>query len=132
VGIDDLSDEIIVDHNDGSFSLSPAMKRPAPPYIPAADILPPLSGGFTHSYVSAMQPLVRAKLSDHSLEFAGAFLLSSLVRYRPQVWQNTISRSVTSQRPADDRCLSLIEQFLDEVLTSFPLMLVRLIDYKTY
>jgi hypothetical protein len=52
------------------------------------------------------------------------------VRYRPQIWQNAISRSVTAQSAADDRALSLIEKFLDDTLSGFPDMVVRVIDYQ--
>jgi hypothetical protein len=100
-------------------------------FISVPDILPPLSGGYVSTLATyAMQPLAGATLPDHSLQVLGSFLFSSLVRYRPQVWQNAISRSVTAQSPADDRLLSLIEKFLDDVLASFPGMVVRVIDYQ--
>jgi len=56
-----------------------------------------------------MMPAERPKISDESFLDLMLGLLSSLVRYRPQIWQNAISRSVTAQSPADDRSLSLIE-----------------------
>jgi hypothetical protein len=34
----------------------------------------------------------------YALQFLGSFLLSSLVRYRPQIWQNALSRSVIRPR----------------------------------
>ena len=99
--------------------------------VPAVDILPPLSGGYVGSgQTYATQPINDVKLSEYALQFLGSFLLSSLVRYRPQVWQNALSRSVTAQSPADDRALSLIEKFLDDVLSGFPDMVVRVIDYQ--
>ena len=99
--------------------------------VPAIDILSPLSGGYIGSAQTyAMQPINNVKLSEYALQFLGSFLLSSLVRYRPQIWQNAISRSVTAQSPADDRSLSLIEKFLDDVLSGIPEMVVRVIDYQ--
>ena len=99
--------------------------------VPAADILVPLSGGYVGSgQTYAMQPINNTKLSEYALQFLGTFLLSSLVRYRPQIWQNAISRSVTAQSAADDRALSLIEKFLDDALSGFPDMVVRVIDYQ--
>lgn len=77
-----------------------------------------------------MQPINNVNLSEYALQFLGAFLLSSLVRYRPQIWQNAISRSVTAQSPADDGSLSLIEYCLDDVLSGFPEMVVRVMDYQ--
>lgn len=100
-------------------------------FIPAAEILPPQSGGYVGSAQTyAMQPINNVQLNEYALQFLGSFLLSSLVRYRPQIWQNAISRSVTAQSPADDRSLSLIEKFLDDVLNGFPDMVVRVMDYQ--
>ena len=77
-----------------------------------------------------MQPIQNVKLHEYALQFIGTFLLSSLVRYRPQIWQNAISRSITAESAADDRALSLIENFLDDTLSGFPGMVVRIIDYQ--
>ncbi len=74
-----------------------------------------------------MQPINDVKLHEYALQFLGTFLLSSLVRYRPQIWQNAISRSVTANSAADDRALSLIEKFLDVTLSGFPNMVVHVI-----
>jgi len=99
--------------------------------VPAIGILPPLSGGHVGSgQTYVMQPINNVKLSEYALQLLGSLLLSSLVRYRPQIWQNAISRSVTAQSPADDRSLSLIEKFLGDVLSGFPDMVVRVIDYQ--
>jgi YaaC-like Protein len=128
---DDLSEENLVQGTNNGFAGGRATMGRAHRFLPAQEILPPLSGGYTHtSLICAMQPLAGAMLPDPSLQVLGSFLLSSLVRYRPQVWQNAISRSVTAQSPADDRALSLIEKFLDDVLARFPEMVVRVIDYQ--
>lgn len=130
-GQDDLSADNLIQANNGGFASARAMMGGDRVLIPAADILPPLSGGYVgSSQIYAMQPINNVKLNEYSLQFLGTFLLSSLVRYRPQIWQNAISRSVTAESPADDRSLSLIEKFLDDVLTGFPDMVVRVIDYQ--
>lgn len=128
---DDLSEEHLIQANNNEFACGRAMISGAHRFIPIPDILPPLSGGYVSTAATyAMQPLAGVTLPEHSLQVLGSFLFSSLVRYRPQVWQNAISRSVTAQSPADDRSLSLIEEFLDDVLASFPRMVVRIIDYQ--
>ncbi len=127
---DDLLEENLIQSNNNGFANGRAMMSAAH-FISVPDILPPLSGGYLNTTAThAMQSLAGAMLPEHSLQVLGSFLLSSLVRYRPEVWQNAISRSVTAQSPADDRSLSLIEQFLDDVLASFPGMVVRVIDYQ--
>jgi hypothetical protein len=65
-----------------------------------------------------------------ALQFLGSFLLSSLVRYRPQIWQNSISQSVTAESPADDRALSLIEKFSRRCFKWLSEYVVRVIDYQ--
>ncbi|MEX2129100.1 MAG: YaaC family protein [Xanthobacteraceae bacterium] len=128
---DDLLGENLVEANNRGFVGGRAMMGGERRFIPASDILPPLSGGYVNtSSIYAIQPLAGIMLPEHSLQVLGSFLLGSLVRYRPQVWQNAISRSFTAQSAADDRSLSLIEKFLDDVLSSFPRMVVRVIDYQ--
>lgn len=128
---DDLSDENLIQAHNNEFSRGGARMSGHHRFIPVSDILPPLSGGYVNSAATyAMQPHASATLPEHSLQFLGSFLVGSLVRYRPQVWQGVISRSVTAQSPADDRSLSLIEMFLNDVLANFPDMVVRVIDYQ--
>lgn len=129
-GQDDLSEDNLIQANNG-FASAPGMMGGNVPLIPASEILPPLSGGHIGSgQTYAMHPINGVNLNEYALQFLASFLLSSLVRYRPQIWQHAISRSITAQSPADDRSLSLIEKFLDDVLNAFPEMVVRVIDYQ--
>jgi hypothetical protein len=126
---DDLSTNILVETYNG-ISSAAAVFGTAQRLIPAEEILQPLSGGYIGSVPTyAMQPINDVMLPEYSLHFMGSFLLSSLVRYRPQIWQRAVSRSSTAQSPADDRSLSLIERFLDEVLNGFPTLVARIMDY---
>jgi YaaC-like Protein len=128
---DDTAVANLVQASNNGFVNARFMMGASNVFVSAEDILPPLSGGYVRSadtYV--LQPVAGVRLSEYSLQFLGCFLLSSLVRYRPQIWQNAISRSATQDKSADDRSLSLIEQFLDEVLNGFPNMVVHVIDYK--
>ncbi|MGJ5207741.1 YaaC family protein [Bradyrhizobium sp. HKCCYLR20261] len=130
-GYDDLADENLIQSNNNGFAASRALMGGDRSIVPAVDILPPLSGGYVGPGPTyAMQPINDIKLNEYALQFLGSFLLSSLVRYRPQIWQNAISRSATAQNPADDRALSLIETFLDDVLSGFPSMVVRIFDFR--
>jgi hypothetical protein len=92
-------------------------------------LLPALAGGTTVDHHRAMQPLNGVLLSEFALQFCAAFLLSSLVRYRPQIWQHAISHSVLPERVADDRTLSLIEKFLELALNEFPRLTEKAIDW---
>jgi len=126
---DDLSEGNLIQANNG-FVASRTLREGNRSIVPAADILEPLSGGYVNTHTYAMQPINNVKLHEYALQFLGTLLLSSLVRYRPQIWQNAISRSVTAQSAADDRALSLIEKFLDDTVSGFPDMVVRVIDYR--
>lgn len=75
-------------------------------------VLPPLAGRFS-LLTTAISPLSNGQyLSEHSLHYVVLYLLSSLVRYRPNVWVHALSRSVTDRVPADDAPLAIIEEFL--------------------
>jgi YaaC-like Protein len=67
-------------------------------------------------------------LSEFSIQYLALFLLSSLVRYRPQTWTEAISGSVVSGETADDKSLSLIERFLEVNRGSIPELVVKLLN----
>jgi len=110
---------------DNGFS---APERSQNHIIPFSSILPALAGGITRDHPTAIEPLNGVHLSEFALQFCGAFLLSSLVRYRPQAWQHALSHSILEQNPADDRALSLIESFSQMVLSQFPTLVENCID----
>jgi hypothetical protein len=97
--------------------------------LPFETLLPPLAGGITIESMRAIEPLNRVELSEFALHFCGAFLLSSLVRYRPQIWQHALSHSALEGQATDDRALSLIEKFLEIVLGQFPTLVEKSIDW---
>jgi hypothetical protein len=105
-----------------------AGQKPSEGFIPFASIVPALAGGLTNDHPTAMMPLNDVAVSEFALQFCGAFLLSSLVRYRPQIWQHALSHSIMENMPVDDRTLSLIELFLHIVLASFPKLVEYCID----
>jgi len=76
----------------------------------------------------AVSPVSGQYVSEFSLHYMGMFLLSSLVRYRPQTWMHAISRSVVVDTPADDQSLSLIERFLDINASAIPEMVVSVLN----
>jgi hypothetical protein len=125
---DDLALDSLIQGNDG-FVTSRVMLGSQRKWISALEILPPLAGGITLGHQHVIQPINSIYLSEFSLQFLASYLLSSLVRYRPQTWQHAISRSITTDKPADDRSLALVEQFLSEVLSGFPKLVIHAIDY---
>jgi hypothetical protein len=96
------------------------------------EIIPPLLNVGTSSEPSflVVQPIKKYYLSQYSLQYLGMFLLSSLVRYRPQIWVNAISKTPIGNSLFDDKALSLIEKFLDLILYDFPKMIVEEIKKK--
>jgi hypothetical protein len=96
-------------------------------HIDFRQLLDPLSGGLTQTYPSLATPINGAHISDISLQYAGMFLLSSLVRYRPQIWVHAVSRFASQESPADDQPLALIEGFMDTVQSTYPKLVARLL-----
>ena len=125
---DDLALDSLIAGN-GGFTASRTLASPQRKFLPVFEILPAMAGGITFEYTQAIQPVSSVNLSEFSLQYLASYLLSSLVRYRPQTWQHAISRSITHENPADDRSLALVEQFLDLVLASFPKLVIHAIDY---
>jgi len=120
----DFSPEYLVQRGD-SFGPS---RQSVPNLRPFETLLPALAGGITVDHTKAIQPLNGVLLSEFALQFCAAFILSSLVRYRPQIWQHALSHSASQDHPTDDRALSLIEKFLEIVLTEFPKLVEKTID----
>ena len=57
-------------------------------------------------------PVNGVYVAQPALVYLGIFLLSSLVRYRPEIWIHAMTRRSSSERPADDQAISLLENFL--------------------
>jgi hypothetical protein len=112
-----------------SFIIPPEFRTST--VIPFDSIMPPLAGGITDTHLFAMQPYDGVLLSEFSLHFMGCFLLSSLVRYRPQIWQRALSHSGSANVAADDKSLALIEQFCDVVISSFRALVVHSMGLKS-
>ncbi len=126
-----ISNKIIEDHNgeyhvDGFFT---DLQHGEYKGVNFWDIIQPVSGGLT-THTSFIEPFENVYISELSLYYLGIFLLSSLVRYRPQIWRHSISRLVTSDLPADDSALAIIESFLEDTLIVFPYAIVSAMSMK--
>ncbi|MGB9235307.1 MAG: YaaC family protein [Terriglobales bacterium] len=87
----------------------------------------PVAGGYS-GIIYAIAPVRDLYFSEFSMHYLALFLLSSLMRYRPQTWTHAISRSVVAGEPADDRALSLIERFLRLNETEIPEFVVQILN----
>jgi hypothetical protein len=90
--------------------------------------LPPLAGGYSGAVPYAISPINGLYLSEFSLHYLAMFLLSSLVRYRPQTWVHAVSRSSVSDAPADDQALALLEHFLSVNSEAIPSLIVTALN----
>lgn len=84
-------------------------------------------GNLHDKYTTIIEPIHAAHISELALYYAGMYLLSSLVRYRPTIWANSISRRPIGSVQPDDKPLALIEQFLQLATKRFPRMTVNAI-----
>lgn len=107
--IDEFSEPYML-FSDGSYEERPVPNDNNKSFL-IADGLHPLAGGY--SSTAAVSPINDLHVSEFSLQYLALFLLSSLVRYRPQIWTHAISRSTFQEIAPDDQALSLIEEFLE-------------------
>jgi len=77
-------------------------------------------GGFLDRNTYVVESRDGLNPAEFSLHLMVLFALSSLVRYRPDIWVHAISRSASSDQPADDQAIALIERFLDTHATIAP------------
>jgi hypothetical protein len=92
--------------------------RGAGPPVPLTELLSPFAG--QSRYLLAPLAGTDIYISEYSLHYLGMFLLSSLVRYRPQTWAHAISRTSTSTNPSDDHALALVQEFLQLHASAIP------------
>ncbi len=97
------------------------------PRIPIDQLFSGIGGGYS-SQTNAIAPFSGHYLSEYSLVYIGLFLLSSLVRYRPDTWSHVVSRSSLQDRPVDDQALSLIQAFLDATASIIPPLIVKVLN----
>lgn len=119
-------DESVLIERDGAFDRNTGNFR----IIPFDTLLPPLAGGVLHNHPNYIKPIDNYDLSEYTIIYMGSFLLSSLVRYRPEVWVHSIKGRKTEQRGYDDHCMAMIERFLGDVLSTFPLFTKECIEVK--
>jgi YaaC-like Protein len=82
--------------------------------LPAGERRPPqeLLAGGSLSDNGLCSPVNGVYICQPALVYLGIFLLSSLVRYRPEIWIHAMTRGTSSERPPDDHTISLLESFL--------------------
>jgi len=88
----------------------------------------PCSGGFNNSVQYMASPINDHFVSEYSLQYIALFILSSLVRYRPQTWMHSLSRSARGERSADDAPLALIEKLMNINLHSMPTLVDSIVN----
>lgn len=96
--------------------------------FPLQEGLDPLAGGFGEGQAHAISPVLNHCVSEFALQYMGLFLLSSLVRYRPQIWMHAISHSIVPGELADDKALSLVERFLNLNRCAVPEMVIKVLN----
>ena len=122
-GIDEFGDENLFGEGDEYDVKLPAGFR----RFSLADRLSPLAGSFSER-TYGIAPIDGLYLSEFSLHYLAMYLLSSLVRYRPQTWAHAVSRTSISDAPADDQALALIESFLSLNSMEIPSFVVKALN----
>jgi hypothetical protein len=126
--MDDLTPEVLPEIEPNRFVSVLRGRTPAEhPRVPIEQLFAGIGGGYS-GRTHAIAALHGHHLSEYSLVYVGLFLLSSLVRYRPDTWSHAVSRSSLQDRPVDDQALSLIQEFLDVAQVSIPSLVVKVLN----
>jgi hypothetical protein len=94
---------------------------------------PPTSGSLAHPDAAGspiVRPLQDIQLTTYAIMYMAAFMLGSLVRYRPETWVHALAGRVTRERALDDQALALIEEYLAFVLDHFPTVAISAITTR--
>jgi len=121
--LDEFSEQFAVCEN-GTFEHAPPDDTPRFGIREGLDA----AAGYLHGGTDLISPVRGVQVSEFSLQYLALFSLSSLVRYRPQVWAHSISRSAYADKPPDDKVLSIIEKFLDVNRQSIPELVVQILN----
>jgi hypothetical protein len=98
-----------------------------PTLMPLQESIHHVAGGHSGNW-HLVSPIGGCFISEFAFHYLGLFLLSSLVRYRPEAWTHAISHSATRDLPPDDQALSLIAQFLELNSSTIPNMVVEVLN----
>jgi hypothetical protein len=88
----------------------------------------PCSGGLNGTFPYLASPIGGHVVAEYALHYVALFILSSLVRYRPQTWMHSLSRKAMGERRADDAPLALIERLMDINQTKMPILVDSIIN----
>lgn len=123
--VDDLSETMLREGEGGRFAAIPAAPENR---LEPKDILEGVGGGYGGGSMFCMEQFSGRYISEFSLIYIGLFILSSLVRYRPDIWAHAVSRSSLQDRPVDDQLLALIESFLEQSLNDVTQLVIKLLN----
>ena len=126
LNIDEFAEEYLLEQN-GTFQ-EQALAGDVNERFSLEDGFRPVAGGYIGGNIYAIAPVGDLYVSELSMQYLALFLLSTLMRYRPQTWTHAISRSVAPGEPADDRALSLIERFLDLNQSEIPEVVDKILN----
>lgn len=127
-GVDEFSEDQLEPANGGFQNVTEFWRDQSFPRIPIRSILVSMGGGFSPASPHAIVPLDGLYPSEFALHFLSLFLLSSVVRYRPDTWAHAISRSILADKPPDDELIALLEDFLHLNATDIPELVVKALN----
>lgn len=127
-GVDEFGGDQLEPGNGGFQNTTNFHRDESFPRIPVHSILAPMGGGVSGVTPYAIAPLDGLYPSEFALQYLSLFLLSSVVRYRPDTWAHAISRSVLADKPADDELVALLERFLEVNASDIPTLILKALN----
>lgn len=105
-----------------TFFVSPGVFSAETPFN-FLESLPPIYDGVEGNYVT--EPLNGKYLSEFSLIYLAAYILSSIARYYPSLWTSFIFHYKHANKPYHDEDYAIITYFLEYVLERVPTIVVN-------
>lgn len=127
-GIDEFGEAYLDGDGDWYEAKVDPLRNTALERFPIEKRLPPPAGGYPGGGNWAITHVNGVYFSEFALHYLAMFLLSSLVRYRPQTWEHAVSRTGLPDAPTDDQPLALIERFLEINSTAIPSLVVTALN----
>lgn len=117
--IDEFSDDFLVEYPPLTFNAKgddPRLKKIFPP----STITMPMVGSSVIEVgsITLNEPFNNINFSSYSLYFLGAFILSSIVRYYPDIWCNAISGRLRISENNSEEAEKILDHTLSDKLTN--------------
>jgi hypothetical protein len=127
--VNDLSESFLIKQGESDFTANQSTLNSMDKFN-FIESLQPLTGALLKGNQHASESFEGEYISEFSLYYLGAFILSSVARYRPNMWMSAITHSVIANEAGGDAMLAILEKFMDIAIDHIPKMVVSAFGVK--